>query len=94
VIKEMLQDWDKRFPGRIETMFQAMQNIVPSHMIDKNLFDFKGVNHLQPIAEGDTAFDKIAVPTVPVGYLAEEDDNADVANPQLTQPHLQTLELI
>lgn len=44
VVKEMLQDWDKRFPGRIETMFQAMQNIVPSHLTDKNLFDFAGLS--------------------------------------------------
>lgn len=43
VIKEMLQDWDKRFPGRIETMFKAMCNVVPSHMADEKLFDFKGL---------------------------------------------------
>ncbi len=38
----MLRDWDKRYPGRIETMFSAMQNVVPSHLCDTNLFDFKG----------------------------------------------------
>jgi len=42
-IKEMLQDWDKRFPGRIETMFKAMCNVVPSHLADEKLFDFKGL---------------------------------------------------
>lgn len=42
-IKEMLQDWDKRFPGRIETMFKAICNVVPSHLADENLFDFKGL---------------------------------------------------
>lgn len=74
VVKEMLQDWDKRFPGRIETMFQAMQNIVPSHMIDKNLFDFTAVTK-ERAAEfsGDTAFDKESVPTKPVGLLEEDD---------------------
>ncbi len=41
VIKEMLRDWDKRYPGRIETMFRATQNIVPSHLCDTELFDFK-----------------------------------------------------
>lgn len=75
VVKEMLQDWDKRFPGRIETMFQAMQNIVPSHLADNTLFDFAGITkdnatHL----EGDTAFDKAAVPSVPVGLEADEDE--------------------
>ncbi len=75
VVKEMLQDWDKRFPGRIETMFQAMQNIVPSHMVDKNLFDFVAVSK-DRAAEfaGDTAFDKEAVPAKPVGLLEEDDD--------------------
>ncbi|HSG03846.1 MAG TPA: tRNA 2-thiocytidine(32) synthetase TtcA [Marinobacterium sp.] len=43
LIKEMLQDWDKRFPGRIETMFKAMCNVVPSHLADEKLFDFKGL---------------------------------------------------
>jgi tRNA 2-thiocytidine biosynthesis protein TtcA len=56
-------------------MFQAMQNIVPSHMIDKNLFDFKAVSHHSDVTEGDTAFDKVAVPAVPVGLLAEDDED-------------------
>ena len=43
VIKEMLQDWDKRFPGRIETMFRSMQHVVPSHLADTALFDFEGL---------------------------------------------------
>lgn len=73
VVKEMLQDWDKRFPGRIETMFQAMQNITLSHMLDKNLFDFAAVRKGVSIAEGDTAFDKVEVPKVPVGLLNDED---------------------
>ncbi len=74
VVKEMLQDWDKRFPGRIETMFQAMQNIVPSHMIDKNLFDFTQVTRENAaLFAGDTAFDKESVPSTPVGLTLDED---------------------
>jgi tRNA 2-thiocytidine biosynthesis protein TtcA len=55
-IKEMLQDWDKRFPGRIETMFKAMCNVVPSHLADENLFDFKGLQqgYAHGIADPDT----------------------------------------
>src|SRR5699024_11981948 len=34
VIKEMLQQWDRQYPGRIETMFSALQNIVPSHLCE------------------------------------------------------------
>lgn len=58
VVKNMMQDWDKKFPGRIETMFRALQNVVPSHLADVNLFDFKtikadGIER----ANGDKAFD-------------------------------------
>jgi len=45
VIKEMLQTWDKNFPGRIETMFRSLQHVVPSHLADTELFDFKGLQH-------------------------------------------------
>ncbi len=40
VIKDMLQQWDKRFPGRIETMFSAIQNVSLSQLADDSLFDF------------------------------------------------------
>ncbi|MCV6589230.1 MAG: tRNA 2-thiocytidine(32) synthetase TtcA [Marinobacterium sp.] len=43
VIKEMLQNWDKQHPGRIETMFRSMQHVVSSHLADTELFDFKGL---------------------------------------------------
>ena len=76
VVKEMLQDWDKRFPGRIETMFQAMQNIVPSHMADHSLFDFASLTKDTPLNERDTAFDKDAVPAIPVGLVNDEDNTA------------------
>ncbi|WP_438465233.1 tRNA 2-thiocytidine(32) synthetase TtcA [Marinomonas sp. PE14-40] len=44
VIKNMLQQWDKEYPGRTDTLFTSMQNIVPSHMADTNLFDFKDLS--------------------------------------------------
>ena len=59
VVKEMLEDWDKRFPGRIESMFSALQNVAPSHLADPQLFDFKGLVKGQELKHGgDTAFDK------------------------------------
>ena len=42
-IKQMLQDWDKQFPGRIETIFAAMQNVAPSQLADQTLFDFQSL---------------------------------------------------
>lgn len=42
MVKDMLNDWDHRFPGRIENMFRALQNVTPSHLADPQLFDFSG----------------------------------------------------
>ncbi|MBT0726391.1 tRNA 2-thiocytidine(32) synthetase TtcA [Rosenbergiella australiborealis] len=76
VIGDMLREWDKRYPGRIETMFSAMQNIVPSHMADTALFDFHAVTHGSAIvAGGDLAFDRESLPTTPMGWQPEDDDN-------------------
>ncbi|MBT0586327.1 tRNA 2-thiocytidine(32) synthetase TtcA [Alteromonas oceanisediminis] len=75
-IKLMLQDWHKRFPGRIESMFKAMQNIVPSHMIDSHLFDFKTVaasGRHEP--EGDIGFD---APVFNSRHNADDDDEPQV----------------
>lgn len=59
VVKEMLADWDKRFPGRIETMFRSLQNVVPSHLADTELFNFHDLQQTgMPVADGDTAFDR------------------------------------
>lgn len=59
ITKEMLNDWDEKYPGRLETMFTAMQNIVPSHLADINAFDFKSITKDSGIIDGgDIAFDK------------------------------------
>jgi tRNA 2-thiocytidine biosynthesis protein TtcA len=42
-MKQMLNGWDKQFPGRIETIFASLQNIAPSQMADASLFDFAGL---------------------------------------------------
>lgn len=59
VIKEMLHEWNKKYPGRIETMFSAMQNVIPSHLLDTTKYDFinlktDGVKH----PDGDIGFDR------------------------------------
>ncbi|MCH8497541.1 MAG: tRNA 2-thiocytidine(32) synthetase TtcA [Marinobacter sp.] len=43
VIKEMLQSWDKQHPGRLETMFRALCNVEPSHLVDPRRYDFKSL---------------------------------------------------
>lgn len=84
VIKEMLRDWDKRYPGRIETMFRATQNIVPSHLCDTQLFDFVNIKHGDEVINGgDLAFDKEDIPTVPVMFQDEDDERPDFSQNKL-----------
>ena len=55
----MLRDWEKKFPGRIENMFSALQSVVPSHLMDARLYDFKGLQITGvPDEDGDKAFDE------------------------------------
>jgi len=57
-VGEMLREWERKFPGRIENMFSAMQSIVPSHLLDTQAFDFKGLKATGVAdEEGDKAFD-------------------------------------
>jgi len=73
-IKQMLTDWDKRFPGRIEIMFKSLQDVVPSHLLDNQLFDFKNLDRSQgPIDGGDIAFDKPDFSPVPALELENDD---------------------
>ena len=72
-IREMMQDWDKRYPGRTESVFTAMQNVVPSHLADLDLFDFRGLTLDTPVDEGDIAFDSPELPmtgTIPLSLKA------------------------
>jgi tRNA 2-thiocytidine biosynthesis protein TtcA len=43
VIKAMLDDWERRVPGRRQKMFSALMSVRPSHMLDPALFDFAGL---------------------------------------------------
>jgi tRNA 2-thiocytidine biosynthesis protein TtcA len=56
-IKEMLRQWEHQYPGRTQTIFTAMQNVVPSHLLDTELFGFRDIRPGDEAAEGDTAFD-------------------------------------
>ncbi|MGK0296626.1 MAG: tRNA 2-thiocytidine biosynthesis protein TtcA [Gammaproteobacteria bacterium] len=46
-MKHLLTDWNKKYPGRIETIFTAIQNVVPSHLADFNSFDFKTLGNTE-----------------------------------------------
>ena len=56
-VAEMLREWEKQ-PGRIESMFTALQNVVPSHLLDGTRHDFKGLKTTGVADDdGDKAFD-------------------------------------
>jgi len=68
-VGRMIKDWDKQHPGRSWNVFNALSRVVPSHLMDRDLFDFVGLKPTGvPDANGDTAFDAV-----------DPDDNADEA---------------
>lgn len=57
-IKNMLREWDKKFPGRVDNIFAALSTVAPSHLMDRKLFDFVALQ-ASGMADpnGDIAFD-------------------------------------
>ena len=67
-VGDMLREWEKKYPGRLDNMFNALQHTVPSHLLDAKLFDFKGMKATGvPQEDGDMAFDPetFSMPTLP-----------------------------
>mgnify|MGYP001038815358 FL=1 len=59
-IKMLLQDWEQRFPGRIQSMATALQNVVPSHLADSEIYGFADLQVTgEQNIDGDIAFDPI-----------------------------------
>ena len=57
-VSALMREWEKRFPGRVESIFNAMGNVVPTHLLDRTLQDFASVRASGvPCADGDRAFD-------------------------------------
>jgi tRNA 2-thiocytidine biosynthesis protein TtcA len=62
-IKRMVHQWERQYPGRTETMFTALQNVVPSHLMDVSRHDFKGIKITGVAdADGDKVFDEEPFP--------------------------------
>jgi tRNA 2-thiocytidine biosynthesis protein TtcA len=59
VVKEMMREWEKKFPGRLETMFASLQRVSPSHLLDPQHFDFRNLKtQSDAYLDGDIAFDE------------------------------------
>ncbi|VVD87958.1 tRNA 2-thiocytidine(32) synthetase TtcA [Pandoraea aquatica] len=77
-MKSLIRLWEKQHPGRIKSIFSALSNVVPSHLMDTNLHDFRNLRATgQPDPLGDIAFDE-----APCG---DEDDAGIIRINQFTQ---------
>ena len=57
-VTAMLREWEKQHPGRVETIFNALGNVVPTHLLDRTLRDFAAVRATgAPVPDGDRACD-------------------------------------
>ena len=70
----LIDEWERRFPGRVENMFNALGRVVPSHLMDRELFDFAS---LEPTGvadpDGDKAFDPEDPPAPPTAPAAADE---------------------
>jgi len=58
-VKKMIREWERQYPGRIDNMLTAMGHVVPSHLMDRNLFPFTTLQATgSPPVDGDIAFDE------------------------------------
>ncbi len=77
VMKEMLRDWEKKHPGRVENLFRSMHHIVPSHLMDGEAFDFQNLEistELSGVAArsaGDKAIDEAELDELACGTLIQ-----------------------
>lgn len=55
VVGEMLEGWEREHPGRLQNILRSLTRVTPSHLLDRDLFDFASLS-VQP-AEGDKGFD-------------------------------------
>jgi tRNA 2-thiocytidine biosynthesis protein TtcA len=69
-IKAMLRDWEKKHPGRVENIFSSLSTVVPSHLMDRDMFGFVDLK-TDGIANpnGDIAFDEEPCSTPSAGTI-------------------------
>ena len=82
-VGDMLRDWDQRFPGRLENMLTALQNVVPSHLMDRQLYPFESIKATGVADdEGDKAFDE--EPIAPPPRASGAPSVIPIAQPEAT----------
>ncbi|NHZ97386.1 tRNA 2-thiocytidine(32) synthetase TtcA [Massilia sp. CCM 8734] len=69
-IKNLMREWEKKHPGRVESIFSSLSTVVPSHLMDQDLFGFKDIKAdgvASPL--GDIAFDEEPCSTPVMGTI-------------------------
>ncbi len=82
-VKRLMQEWSRRYPGRVENMFAALSRVTPSHLMDTGLFDFASLAATgeQWSGEQDLAFD-------PDPSLAQADQTAQTGGETLEETRI------
>jgi tRNA 2-thiocytidine biosynthesis protein TtcA len=76
-VKGMLREWERDHPGRLDSIFRALQTVVPSHLLDRDLFDFASLGSASAAAGGDDGGEaagaaRVPAPDVPAPDRARE----------------------
>lgn len=69
-IKNLMREWEKKHPGRVDNIFSALSTVAPSHLMDRNLFNFQDLKldgNANP--NGDIAFDDEPCATPATGVI-------------------------
>ncbi|MGH8801820.1 MAG: tRNA 2-thiocytidine(32) synthetase TtcA, partial [Casimicrobiaceae bacterium] len=75
----LLHEWEKRHPGRLESIFNAMSNVIPTHLLDRSLYDFASIrataatSYAGELAADGLAADGLAADGLAAGRLADGD---------------------
>ena len=85
-VGNLLRDWDKQFPGRLENMLTALQNVVPSHLMDRTRYPFQTLKTTgAPVEDGDLAFDEEPL-EAPPRVVDEDADEGNAPAPRTVIP--------
>ena len=86
----MIAEWDQKFPGRTWNVFGALNSVVPSHLMDRDLFDFGNLRATgSPDPTGDTAFDSPEFtldPSLP--RFGEDEEESGTLSSEKTAPRV------
>ena len=71
MLNEMLREWDKQYPKRLHSIFGALQNVSPSQLADRDLFDFEALDSQREIDFKDPEELKKRLDVVNLSFAAE-----------------------